>query len=142
MSSQTQPSQSTFDKYLQEQLQIPGVRAGFEDQGLLQRVIDRLIGFRKALGLTQTEVARRMGVGQPTVSGFETEMSDPRLSTLQRYARAVEARLEVNVVWDATCDWVDTSSKAYAVARVQSPKATQVHRRSAKWPANPYSLAA
>lgn len=109
--TQTQPSQTAFDKYLAERLQEPSVRAGYEDHAVLQRVIDRLIGFRKALGLTQTDVARRMGVGQSTVSGFETEMSDPRLSTLQRYARAVEARLDVTIDWTADCDWVDPKAQ-------------------------------
>lgn len=32
---------------------------------------------------------------QPTVSGFEKEPSDPKLSTLQRYARALDARLRL-----------------------------------------------
>jgi len=109
--TQVQPSQTAFEKYLAERLREPAVRAGYEDHTVLQRVIDRLIGFRKALGLTQTEVAERMGVGQSTVSGFETEMSDPRLSTLQRYARAVEARLDVVIDWDASCDWVDNSAR-------------------------------
>ncbi len=109
--TQTQPSQTAFDKYLAGRLQEPSVRAGYEDHTVLQRVIDRLIGFRKALGLTQTDVARRMGVGQSTVSGFETEMSDPRLSTLQRYARAVEARLDVTIDWTADCDWADPKAQ-------------------------------
>lgn len=90
-------SRTAFAKYLPERLREPAVRAGYEDHAVFQRVIDRLVGFRKALGLTQTDVAKRMGVGQSTVSGFETEMSDPRLSTLQRYARAVEARLDVEI---------------------------------------------
>jgi transcriptional regulator with XRE-family HTH domain len=109
--TQVQPSQSAFEQYLAERLREPAVRAGYEDHTVLQRVIDRLIGFRKVLGLTQKDVAERMGVGQSTVAGFETEMSDPRLSTLQRYARAVEARLDVVIDWDASCDWVDSSAR-------------------------------
>lgn len=123
--TQAQLSQSAFAKYLSERLQEPAVRAGYEDHAVLQRVIDRLVGFRKALGLTQTDVAKRMGVGQSTVSGFETEMSDPRLSTLQRYARAVEARLDVEIEWDATCDWVDNSTRPSRY-RLMTVKAVEV----------------
>ncbi len=36
-----------------------------------------------------------MGVRQPTVSGFEKGSSDPRLSTVQRYARALDARVRL-----------------------------------------------
>lgn len=104
---QAQPTQTAFEKYLAERLQEPTVRAAYEDRSVLERVIDSLVGFRKALGLNQSEVARRMGVGQSTVSGFETEMSDPRLSTLQRYARAVEAHVDVVIDWRADCDWIN-----------------------------------
>ena len=92
---------SAFDTYLNQRLQDPEIRTAFDDRGFLREIVDCLVGFRKALGLTQAEIARRMGVKQPTVSGFETEMSDPRLSTLQRYAGAVDARIEVRVHWDA-----------------------------------------
>ncbi|CAN5623018.1 type II toxin-antitoxin system antitoxin HigA [soil metagenome] len=117
MTPQTKPLLSAFDEYLAERLQNPAVRAGFEDQSVTERLIDQLVGFRKALGLTQTEVAKRMGVGQSTVSGFETETSDPRISTLQRYARAVEARLEAKIHWEAACDWVESADRASGYKR-------------------------
>jgi DNA-binding XRE family transcriptional regulator len=87
-----------FRPYLEEAKRDPGFRAAFEDADDLHRTLDRLVALRKAKGLSQKEVAERMGVRQPTVSGFETEGSDPRLSTLQRYARAVDARLRLIVV--------------------------------------------
>ncbi|MBK8729720.1 MAG: helix-turn-helix transcriptional regulator [Tetrasphaera sp.] len=116
--TQVQTPQSDFDRYLAKRLEEPAVRAGYEDHAVLQRVIDRLVGFRRVLGLTQTDVAKRMGVGQSTVSGFETEMSDPRLSTLQRYARAVEARLDVTIDWSADCDWVDPKAQLTGYKRM------------------------
>lgn len=58
-------------------------------------LVDALVTCRKARGLSQKEVAERMGVKQPTVSGFENEGSDPRLSTVQRYARAVDCRVKI-----------------------------------------------
>lgn len=56
-------------------------------------LLDMLVGLRRTHGLTQTEVAERMGVTQPTISDLETQTGDPRLSTVQRYARAVGAEL-------------------------------------------------
>ena len=88
---------SDFEKFLEVVLEDPAVRASFEDAATRHSVIDTLIRQRKTLGLSQAEVAKRMGVGQSTVAGFEKEMSDPRLSTLQRYARAVGASLSVEV---------------------------------------------
>lgn len=75
----------------------PHARGIAYDLNLREAVIEDLIRARKAGRLNQTVVAKRMGVGQPTVSEFENEATDPRLSTLQRYARAVGATLSVTV---------------------------------------------
>lgn len=89
-SSTTRPQ---FDAFLARALENPEVRAEFEDAQARNALVDTLVRLRRRLRLTQTQIAKRMGVKQPTISGFETEGSDPRLSTLQRYARAVDAAL-------------------------------------------------
>jgi len=78
-----------FDTYLEQAKQNPVFSAEYEDTSALHRLIDGLVKLRKALGLSQAEVANRMGIRQPTVSGFEKESSDPKLSTLQRYCLAI-----------------------------------------------------
>ena len=88
-------------------------RAAYEDVQERHSIVDRLVGLRHLRQLSQTAVAARMGVRQPTVSGFETEDSDPRLSTLQRYARAVEAKLRLVLVIPNECDWVSAGTTAY-----------------------------
>ncbi|WP_212992237.1 helix-turn-helix domain-containing protein [Actinoplanes auranticolor] len=103
-----------FASYLDESLQDPEVRAAYEDGEERHRIVDSLIALRRALRLTQKAVAGRMGVRQPAVSEFENEANDPRLSTLQRYARAVEARLKVVVEMPAECDWISTSLMTYS----------------------------
>jgi transcriptional regulator with XRE-family HTH domain len=45
---------------------------------------------RKKLGLTQEEVARRSGVHSTEVSRIEGGKRDPKVSTLERLAKAVE----------------------------------------------------
>jgi DNA-binding XRE family transcriptional regulator len=49
---------------------------------------------RKALDRTQVEVARKMGVGQDTISRYE-QRADMMLSTLQRYVSAMGGRLRL-----------------------------------------------
>jgi|SRR5215475_16118504 len=105
-----------FDAYLQKAKSSPTFCAAYEDEQELHRLLDGLVALRKDLGLNQTAVAERMGVRQPTVSGFETEASDPRMSTLQRYARAVEARLRFVIELPADCDWVSASITTYGSA--------------------------
>lgn len=92
------PTRSKFAEFKARRLENPTVRAAYEDARSRNWIVDSLVRRRRALGLKQTELASAMDVGQSTVSGFETEGSDPRLSTLQRYARAVNASLYVQVV--------------------------------------------
>lgn len=80
---------SNFDDFLARKLQDPRIREAYEDSRERHEIIQALIAKRRARGLSQTQVAVQMGVKQPTVSGIETDESDPRLSTLQRYARAI-----------------------------------------------------
>jgi transcriptional regulator with XRE-family HTH domain len=56
-------------------------------------LVDRLVEERQARGLSQTEVAARMGTSQSAVARLERGDADVRLSTLQRYAAALERRV-------------------------------------------------
>jgi transcriptional regulator with XRE-family HTH domain len=68
---------------------------GFREMALRRRrMVADLAGQRRAAGLSQTEVAARMGTSQSTVARLEAGEVDPRLSTLERYAEAVDRRLD------------------------------------------------
>ena len=86
-----------FDEYLAEQMKDPEYQAVYQDNHAREELLDALVRARKAAGITQTEVARRLGIRQPTVSQIEAEGSDHRLSTLQRYARAVGKVIHVEI---------------------------------------------
>jgi transcriptional regulator with XRE-family HTH domain len=47
---------------------------------------------RRRLGLTQEEVAERSGVQAGEISRIETGKRDPKVSTLERLAKAVEMK--------------------------------------------------
>ena len=50
---------------------------------------------RESAGLSQAELAARVGTTQPVVSRWERGHEEPRLSTLAKLARACGRRLEV-----------------------------------------------
>ena len=102
-----------LDSYVAEAKKDPAFRAAYEDVAERHSILDRLVGLRRHRRLSQRAVAERMGVGQPTVFGFETENSDPRLSTLQRYARAVGAKLRLVLVIPNECDWISVGANVY-----------------------------
>jgi transcriptional regulator with XRE-family HTH domain len=69
---------------------LPGFR---EIAQRRRRVIDELAGARRAAGLSQTEVAARMGTSQSAVARLESGTVDVRASTLERYAAAVGGQI-------------------------------------------------
>ena len=50
---------------------------------------------RESAGMTQAELARRLGVSQPNVARWESGRVDLRIHTLQRIAEALGVNLEV-----------------------------------------------
>jgi len=52
-------------------------------------LVRELVAQRLAAGLSQTEVAARMGTSQSAVARLESGSTDARASTLERYAAAV-----------------------------------------------------
>lgn len=61
----------------------------------MSSVVEQLVGLRRERGFSQADVAERLGTSQPVISRLEAGGRDPRLSTLERYARVVGADLEV-----------------------------------------------
>ncbi|GAB3881321.1 helix-turn-helix domain-containing protein [Spirosoma agri] len=49
---------------------------------------------RKVKGLTQKELGEKLGVGEPTVNGYESGKQNLTIETLQKIANAIE--VEVN----------------------------------------------
>jgi predicted transcriptional regulator len=59
-----------------------------------QALSGQLTALRHQLGVSQVEVAARMGTSQSAVARFEAGDLDVRLSTVERYTSALGARLE------------------------------------------------
>ena len=65
-----------------------------ENSDKLIREYQGLLEFRKAIGLTQTEVAGRLSITQENVSRLE-KRDDMHLSTLRKYVEALGGELEL-----------------------------------------------
>lgn len=64
-------------------------RMSDQRRGLVTELAQR----RRAAGMSQTEVAARMGTSQSAVARLEAGEADVRASTLERYAAAVGAEV-------------------------------------------------
>ncbi|PKN71290.1 MAG: transcriptional regulator [Deltaproteobacteria bacterium HGW-Deltaproteobacteria-12] len=62
-------------------------------------LFDEIIKARKRAGLTQAEIAHRMGTKAPAVARIEagggSKHHSPSIATLRRYAEAIGCRLEI-----------------------------------------------
>ncbi len=56
---------------------------------------DRVAGARDATGMTQAQLARRLGVKKATVQGWENDLSEPRANKLSMMA----GLLNVSIMW-------------------------------------------
>ena len=92
----------THDQVIAELMRRPGVRKEVErierDEGAL---LDLLLKARQEAGLTQAQVAERMGTLPPAVARLERSLAtgkhSPSLATLRKYARAVGKRLVLDL---------------------------------------------
>ena len=69
------------------------IEAGAQE---LLKEYDTLMEFRKAVGLTQVQLAEKMNITQVNVSKLERR-KDMHLSTLRRYVEALGGELEVTI---------------------------------------------
>lgn len=80
-----------------EMLQDPEVRKEYERLGPEFELIESLIEARNRAGLTQAELAVRMGTTQSVVARLEGGRTTPTWKTLRRYADATGSHLRVSL---------------------------------------------
>jgi HTH-type transcriptional regulator / antitoxin HipB len=87
-----------LDRYiLVRDAREPGFAKNFRRRSAAFRVGVQLQVAREAAGMTQQQVAERMGTKKSAISRLENNAGDVRLSTLQRYAEAVGRRIVIEV---------------------------------------------
>ena len=74
---------------------LPGFGGHVPDGHLAERrrLVRELAEQRRSAGLSQTEVAARMGTSQSAVARLEAGDADVRASTLERYAAAIGSEI-------------------------------------------------
>jgi DNA-binding XRE family transcriptional regulator len=77
-------------------------RAAYEQgrqEAIAEIVAYNLAEVRKLRSITQVELARQLGIAQPTLSGLERR-HDFQLSTLRDYIEGLGGHLEVSAIFD------------------------------------------
>ena len=83
-------------------LSNPKVKAAYGEMAPEFALLRQMLKARQKAGLSQAEVAERMGTKAPAVTRLESSLSNgkhsPSLATLQKYANAVGYELQVKFV--------------------------------------------
>ena len=89
---------SDLQKYINKRKEIdPEFREGF-DAGYETFKIGVLLKMeRESAGLTQEEMAQRLGTKKSAISRIENHAEDIKLSTLERFAAAMGKKLAVEI---------------------------------------------
>ena len=61
----------------------------------MSNIIEKIKKKRNELGLTQLDVAKKMGVPQTAISRLERQVHSPSLEILERYADAVGCKIDI-----------------------------------------------
>ena len=92
----------THHRMVEEWKRDPAFKVAYDELETEYVLLRELLQARQRAGLTQAEVAKKMGTKPPAVTRLETALSDnrqsPTLATLKKYAHAVGCKLEVHLV--------------------------------------------
>ena len=72
----------------------PAFELGVKNNTNWQDLMDALVQKRIELGISQRDMAKRLGISQPAVAQFELSSANPTISTLIRYANKLGVELE------------------------------------------------
>ena len=92
----------THDEMINEWMEDPTFKKEYDALESEFALFDELIKARNNAGLTQSEVAERMGTKTPAIarleSGGGSKKHSPSIATLLKYAEAVGCGLEIKLV--------------------------------------------
>lgn len=86
-----------YSQFKKEMLKKRGVKAAYETLAPEFEVMTALIKRRLEKGLTQKELAMRVGTKQSAIARLESGNYNPSLDFLKKVTRALDARLRITV---------------------------------------------
>ena len=87
----------TFDEVLAEELQDLAFRTEWERTAVARAVANRVIGYRAEHGLTQTQLARQLGMAQSAIARLELGEHEPTLTILSRLSQGLGIDFHIDI---------------------------------------------
>ena len=103
MTTQKKTKMLTHKQMVSKMMKSPAVKAAVEQLDRTEfAILDEIFTARKAAGLTQAQVAKKMGTQTPAVARLESSLAtgkhSPSLNTIKRYAAALGKKVELHLV--------------------------------------------
>lgn len=86
----------TLDNVMSEFLKDPELKQEYDALEPQYQIISKIIEARNKTGLTQKEIARRMGTTQSVIARFESGNCNPTLNFVQRLAKALNTTISLS----------------------------------------------
>lgn len=84
-----------FENFLKESLKNPKVKAEYDKLQPEYAMIQALIDARVNKGVTQKELAEKIGTKQSVISRLESGRANPSVAFLKKLAEALNSHLEI-----------------------------------------------
>lgn len=91
-------TRKTWEQIKTERPDTPARRIGYEKAGRSNRLAMEIHALREKRGLTQKELAERLGTTQSAIARLEAGNVSPSLPTLDRVADALGVELSISFV--------------------------------------------
>lgn len=88
---------SDLNKLKRKAFKNKAVKKEYDKLSMEFEFISQIVAIRSAAGLTQGEVAKKMQTATSNVSRLESGVSNPSWATIQKYAEACGARVQLSV---------------------------------------------
>jgi ribosome-binding protein aMBF1 (putative translation factor) len=87
----------SFEKFRRKSLKNPRIKKEYDKLGPRYQLIEQLIQARIKTGLTQKEIAVRMGTKQSALARFEAGNTNPTLKFIQKLAKALDTTFRLKI---------------------------------------------
>jgi len=87
----------TYDEAMEMLLEDPEFREYWERTAFARAIAIQIIRYRAEHGLSQTALARRLGVSQASVGRLELGEHEPKISTLRNLSEKLGMRFSIDI---------------------------------------------
>lgn len=88
---------TTYTKLKTEMLKDSKVKKAYNEMGLEFSIIRQILDKRLKRGISQKDLAKKIGTGQSAISRLESGKYNPTISFLKKISEALGSKLEVKI---------------------------------------------